>query len=245
MAENKMNLKGGVLIIGSLLWQDHLDSQNDQIRLSWRTEHLEMENKIPVNVPIRYGRKSQRSGVYTMTFSNSCPVQGSAFFVPFKTMINSFEFLNEKAVALSMAEGMRGNLIGGRQDVWSVVGMLFNPKIDKEIQNEILEQWEGVLINEFTFNPDLFKVGNESTCINKNGILNFAWPTTVTELDAARFNEFDFLLATATKPTDYPDNETLFNNVKDDIARCYFRSNNRAGITTFQDSDILTRLENE
>lgn len=42
--KNKMenlNLTGGVLIIGSLLWQDDLDlTKKDHIRKTWRDNHL-------------------------------------------------------------------------------------------------------------------------------------------------------------------------------------------------------------
>lgn len=53
-------LKGGVLIIGSLLWQDSsTDVPGDNLRKRWRTEHLDMNHKVAVKVPIRYGRYSR------------------------------------------------------------------------------------------------------------------------------------------------------------------------------------------
>ena len=45
----------GILVIGSLIWDDKPHREN------WRTSHLNMDNKIFVKVPIRYGRKSGSS----------------------------------------------------------------------------------------------------------------------------------------------------------------------------------------
>lgn len=36
MTKKEIDLKGGVLIIGSLLWQDYLDKPGDDIRKNWR-----------------------------------------------------------------------------------------------------------------------------------------------------------------------------------------------------------------
>src|SRR5258705_2850708 len=83
--EKKFNLKGGVLIIGSLLWQDHLNKLGDDIRKTWRAEHLLMDNKIMVSVPIRYGRFSDKNKIYTMVFSKKLTKKesGTGWFVPF------------------------------------------------------------------------------------------------------------------------------------------------------------------
>ena len=48
-------MKGAVLIIGSLLW----DNSNN--RDFWRNVNLNINNKIPVFAPIRYGRKSEKT----------------------------------------------------------------------------------------------------------------------------------------------------------------------------------------
>jgi len=68
-----MKLKGGVIIVGSLIWEDHLKAEDrDNIRRNWRRVNL-IDNSSPSKVPIRYGRKSQsRDDTYTMIFSKSC-----------------------------------------------------------------------------------------------------------------------------------------------------------------------------
>jgi hypothetical protein len=56
----------GILIIGSLLW--------DERRKAWRDERLEQDSADTVVAPIRYGRLSgqQRGHTYTMVFSRGC-----------------------------------------------------------------------------------------------------------------------------------------------------------------------------
>ena len=99
------NLKGGVIIIGSLLWQDYLNQKDDNVRLTWRNSYLDIENKIPVRVPIRYGRKSN-SGIMTMVFSNRMAKRnGFGYVVPFNKPINNSDELLTKCRALSRAEG--------------------------------------------------------------------------------------------------------------------------------------------
>jgi hypothetical protein len=64
-------LDTGILIIGSLLW--------DEDRQQWRDERLDLSRSELVSAPIRYGRKSgrRRGRTYTMVFSKSAPA-GSA-----------------------------------------------------------------------------------------------------------------------------------------------------------------------
>lgn len=82
-------LKSGVIIIGSLLWQDYLEREGDNIRLNWRNSNLDMENKIPVKVPIRYGRISEKSGIPTMIYSNRMKNKpGFGYVVPFHKIIS-------------------------------------------------------------------------------------------------------------------------------------------------------------
>jgi hypothetical protein len=124
--QQPFKLKGGVLIIGSLLWQDHLSKLGDDIRKSWRADHLLTESKIMVKVPIRYGRLSDKDNIFTMTFSKSVSNSncGTGYFIPFSKsiIISEIELINE-ALALSVAEGMRGRFVG-HPDNWGALGTL-------------------------------------------------------------------------------------------------------------------------
>jgi hypothetical protein len=59
MAKFDRPLRGGVLIQGSLLWQDEAtDRPWEPVRRAWREQHLDLNFCIPVRAPIRYGRYS-------------------------------------------------------------------------------------------------------------------------------------------------------------------------------------------
>ena len=86
-----MKLKGGVIIIGSLIWEDHL-KKADNIRKNWRKQNL-LDKPVLAKVPIRYGRESQtRKHTYTMVFSKSCEnTLGQGLILSFNEDIVTFE----------------------------------------------------------------------------------------------------------------------------------------------------------
>lgn len=251
------NLIGGVIMLGSLLWQDHLhNTKNDNIRKQWREKAL-ANDRIIAKLPIRYGRYSN-GGIYTMVFSNNCQRYkrlGTGYISLFKSNpINDFNKLLSEAKAMSIAEGMNGNFWGvsGNGDIWGKMGILFNDlKIDKKIKRIILNGWEKqFLINNGTLNSYDFKfIKNERTCITNKGKLNIKWIEPVDKRDSRSVSEFDFLIATATKPKHetntimrYPNIQEIVTSVKKDNKRYYFIQNMKSGITTFQDNEILNRL---
>lgn len=148
MTENLLYLKGGVLIIGSLLWQDYLNKQGDDIRKTWRSEHLLTDNKNMVKAPIRYGRYSDNSKVFTMTFSKTVTKNKfeTAYFVPLsKPFITTIEELFKEATALSNAEGMNGNFANS----WASLGILFNEnRIDKKLKAKLTAFWKQKIKNK-------------------------------------------------------------------------------------------------
>ena len=76
----------GILVIGPLYWDN-----ND--RKAWRTVHLNMNEKIQVKVPIKYGRKSKTRGdTYTMILNNSVKM-GKAVVIPCINPIENVEDL--------------------------------------------------------------------------------------------------------------------------------------------------------
>ena len=247
-----LNLKGGVLIIGSLFWQDHLDIKKaDNIRELWRNRHLLLDHRIMVSLPIRYGRLS-KSNIYTMVFSNSCSKskRGTGYFIPFKqTPINNYYNLQNETKELSIAEGMKGKFSSkenGTDEIWCVLGLLMNPKtLSKTQEKDLSDIWSNLLKNQGTIEPDEFKLGREKGCINRSCELNISWPTPIDIRDYTTINSYDFIIATVPKPTKYPDINELVENVKADTTRFYFIENYKSGITTFQDVQVLNRLSNK
>lgn len=244
-----INLKGGVLIIGSLLWQDHLENKNgDNIRKLWRDRHLLFDHKIMVKVPIRYGRLSN-SDIYTTVFSNSCAKtkNGTGYFIPFKqTPILTYNDLVNEAKEVSIAEGMKGKFLSkekGTKKVWCVLGILTNPKTVNKVQEKaLLDKWSKTINSQGTFDPNDFKQMREKSCLDKYGKLNISWPTPLDNRNSEILNNYDFIIATGTKPTKYPKINKLTENVKSDKTRYYFIENYNSGITTFQDIEVINKL---
>src|SRR5689334_18915263 len=128
-----MKLRGGVIIVGSLSWEDHLRSnKQDFVRKKWTSQNLlDKPNITPA--PIRYGRKSStRKNNYTMIYSKSCettPGQGLIF--EFNNVINSFDDLETQAIALAIAEGIYTPVNKRITSTWGSVGMLLNPSLEE------------------------------------------------------------------------------------------------------------------
>ncbi len=236
------NIKGGVIIIGSLLWQDYLYKDDDTVRLDWRNSHLDIENKIPVKVPIRYGRKSN-GGIITMVFSNQMARRkGIGYVVPFKNAINSLNELLCECIALSKAEGMQGDFVTN----WGVLAYLLNDSIiEAETKKEIVKlfrqqknEYQKKVKEEKKFKISQYKVNAERSCVTKSLKLDINWVTPVTDSDKSKLDELHFLLATPTKPTDETSCEAIAETVKADTKRKYFDNNRANGIITYDDSEI-------
>lgn len=232
------NLQSGVIIIGSLLWQDHLNNIGDNIRLKWRDSKLDLKNKIPVKIPIRYGRIS-KSGIPTMVYSNRMRNKvGFGYVVPFKSKINNLDELTEESVALSVAEGMKGNFV----QTWGVLSYLLNEeKVDNNLKKEVIHFFKKQRNMEFDI--DEYKVSREKSCLTKDLKLNINWLQPIDNADKERLNNFDFLLATATKPTNrLLTYDELAKGIQQDTERKYFINNLRNGIITQEDFEISKRL---
>ena len=231
----ELNLKGGVLIIGSLYWQDHLNVEGDDIRKNWRNSRLNINTAIDVSVPIRYGRFS-KDEAYTMVFDSSLKKDnyGASKFCSFKNDINNWTDLLKEAILLSVAEGMMGDFIAGEL-AWSICGILFNEKTDEKIKVEVLTYWENQLklnskgATRFVYDPNMYSM-------DTTGHFTFNWPE--------ELNDYDFLIATATRPKKRKEiAELTVGEIATHVPnRHYFLPNRKHGIVTYQDSEILKRL---
>jgi hypothetical protein len=228
------NLTGGVLIIGSLLWQDYLYDKGDDIRLNWRNAHLDFNNKIPVKVPIRYGRIPE-SEIATMVFSNRMKNRkGFGFVVPFKKKINNQDELLWEALALSAAEGMKGNFVC----TWGVLAYLLNTgTIPDNLKKEIISLFRKR--KNIQFNIEDYKVTGERSCLTRSLKLDIDWIEAVIPEDKEKLNNFHFLLATATMPKKpISTKEEIAETIKTDNKRRYFINNLTSGIITSEDFEI-------
>jgi hypothetical protein len=231
-------LSVGILIIGSLYWED------DDIRQAWRRDRLRMEGAVDVRAPIRYGRISEGRGyTYTMVFSRSC-APGQAKAVPCQDEIRTSADLVKEGEHLWAAERKsqhKGRISAG----WGCVTLLPNPH--REIPAEVLNSWAACVARAKPYG-NIWQAPDEGVLVNERGILQIAWPT------AGAGNiplDLDLLLATATQPdlTRYPPFYPTPAMIAerwirdgDDNAR-YFRNNVQCGIRTFEDEVIRLALE--
>jgi hypothetical protein len=231
-------MKGAVLIIGSLLWETNenaVKNEQGKLREKWR-ETLDIGKKIPLKVPIRYGRKStSRKCTYTMIFSNSQKVLGTAFIVPYLKEITSFEELKQQAIQLAEAEGISTRRNPNRliAKSWGAVGIVFNNN-SKNITNEIKDLWH----NEFKeFDNTGYGLDGEEVSIKENGELNF-------QIEIP--DSIDYVFATPVKPnvSKYPTVERIAEAIIESNPRydTYLKENYNNGIRTEGDEEIINLL---
>jgi hypothetical protein len=230
-----MALNLGILIIGSLLW--------DEERRTWREARLDVNNSATVTAPIRYGRLSgkRRGHTYTMVFSRLSPA-GHARAVRCARRVASAEDLLVEAEYLWKAEELdaHANRIGAN---WGCVALLCNP--ERKIPNNLAEQWAHRVAREPGYG-NVSQAPEEGRLISVEGLLQIDWPHVVGGGEGV---DFDLLLGTANDPTlrgtppSYPSVETMahaWNCSGEHVS--YFWNNFDNGITTFQDNEIRARL---
>ena len=229
-------MKIGVLIIGSLYWDE------SQHRTDWRSKRLDCICWQRVRVPIRYGRRSSgRGDSYTMVFSPGLREEqfGTAITIPFKS-----DNLLEEAERLWAAEdrvgrGLNAGILAG----WGCVALLEHPKAP--LPPDVRERWTTRVELERRY-LKLVDVHYEAAAVDECGFLNIRWPRS----ENGSLLEMDALLATATCPTlnecdDYPSPAEIaeaWNTVRGRKEIKYFWRNRAHRITTFQDADIKAKL---
>src|SRR5262245_9552965 len=180
-----MSLRLGILIIGSLYWEDD--------RREWRDTRLRMQEAIDVRAPIRYGKISKRRGdTYTMVFSRGCAA-GQAKAVPCQNEVRTAEDLVLEAEHLWAAE-RRAARNGRISADWGSVTLLPNPQ--RVIPPDILNCWTARVHCAEVYG-NIRQAPGEGALIDERGILQITWPTLLA------YNSpviLDLLMATATQP---------------------------------------------
>ena len=234
-----INLKGGVIIIGSLLWDD------SNGRKLWRKQNLKpISEARSVLLPIRYGRESSsRSDTYTMIFSTAVSSDtGTGKIIPFISPVSSFEDLEIQATALALAEGIYGEHNKRLSSNWGSIGILINPKLEeneKAVHSYISGKWADIYLGYAkTLNPKSYKAHEaEVETITNLGFLNIKWTD--------QMNEFDLLLATPVvpKPTRILAPVEIADRMIQRNYFEYFEKNHENGISTGDDQEIMDRLK--
>jgi hypothetical protein len=232
-----VQLDAGILIIGSLLWDD------DKIRQQWRDERLDLDQSELVSAPIRYGRRSgeRRGHTYTMVFSRSASA-GHARVVRCSHPITSADDLITEALRLWEAEELAKDTGRIANKRWGCVALLCNPK--RKIPEDLLRAWAQRVGDEQGYGH-VSQLAAEGSLISKDGILQIDWPCCIA---GGAPVDLDLLLVTANDPTlagmppSYPSVETIVRAWNDAAPHAeYFWKNTDHGITTFQDDESARR----
>ena len=218
-------MRVAVLVIGSLLW-------DNRHRERWRCTRLNLDERIPVRAPIRYGRRSRtRGNTFTVVFRSDA-VLGQAVLLPCFSSVVNVEDLIQEASALWKAE--RSSAQEGEVGAsWGCVGMLFHRE-DADIN--LVKKWR----QYFQKNSD-----RPIAPVDSDGILHIPWPT---KLDNSPLTEVDIILSTATQaekvlPT-VEDIADAWINQGSGYER-YFFENVRHRIRTAEDLEIWRRIEEQ
>ncbi len=241
-------MKGGVLIIGSLFWDNHQNTYLN-VRENWRINHLQFNNRIHVKVPIRYGRTSGEGEkkVYTMVFSHSLAEGndwGTAFAVPFKLHIQNFQTLYQQVQYLSEAEGAKDMRVVKRdkeKTIWCIIGILFNPRFDAVQKKAILDAFRQKLDDEQMGDEyRRFCIAPERSILSAQGEILIPWLTATHPKSQPMVDHLDFIIATCPKQNidAYPAPALIKAAALKD-SRKYFYNNVACGITTFQDREVV------
>ncbi len=230
-----MELNVGILMIGSLYWDEGR-------RKDWRAARLSAESEYTITAPIRYGRKS-RGGTYTTVFSSSAPL-GTAKVLRCKNPIGSAEELIAEAEYLWMAERLSDRANHKISAAWGCVALLVNPA--SQIPKSVISGWDRHVRQAQDYGRVPQGPGEEPL-VTDAGIMQLPWPLL---LDQNIPVPVDLLLTSITHPTlegdahSYATPEAIAAgwgaDASDEVR--YFRNNRAHGIRTFEDDAILEEL---
>lgn len=264
MSKNAITIKGGVLFLGSLFWEDeHNAIQTKQsskdlgkARRERRKDFLVInKNSVQqVPLPIGYGRESgSRDNTFTMVLTRHYwNNQGKGLIAPYIDRINFSNLNSFKAQVKSLAfcEGIytnkNKNFVANWNTGASAVAIYINPESSDEKQNKIKENWNRIIkdnngnyINGYNKPISDFTWGNEASLLNADYTLSS---------DLIIKTNLDFLFLTYMQPNyknpqnqeDYPTAKIIGEAMK--TYSTYFFQNNISKLITADDDEIFKNI---
>ena len=249
MQKIEKSIKGGVIIIGSLRWENEQNaiqektSKNVAIkRAHWRDTNLDLENEERHKLPIKYGRcSSTRRCTYTMVFSNlALEKESHGLVIPYKKEIDFNNYVNfeQQALLLADVEGIsKGN--NKLLKEWGCIGLYVNPKSNHI--NKIKSNWEILKLIDNNYNKESKQYRIEDDLLlEKDYTLSS---------DCLIETGLDFLFFTYIKPQHrnseinvFPTSQEIADEINRSGYKTYFEENRKCGIITFEDEEIKRYL---
>ena len=249
-------IKGGVIIIGSLRWEDEINAiqEEDQKKLGkerrmWRERVLDLGNIKAIALPIRYGRSSKsRKCTYTMVFSSTAHThKATGLIVPYNKNIDfrNYNHFKNQALDFAKVEGIKK-----KEDKlikkWGCIGIYINTS---SIHCDLIKQYWLDLKN---IDEDYLKINSSSYCFSElEGEYSLLNDDFTLSSEVRIETNLDFLFFNYIKPEHrdqkkerYPTPEEIANEIICSGYKTYFEKNNDYGITTANDTLIRNLINN-
>lgn len=253
MEEVENTIKGGVIIIGSLFWENEKNSINDEEskalaekREKWRNTYLDLDldKKENHRLPIRYGRcSSSRKCTYTMVFSSlALNTQSFGLAIPYKSEIDFSNYLHfeRQAKILANVEGISKNNGNRLRKSWGCIGIYIKPNSSHSpiINNhwDNLRMTDSEYTNKFAKNYMFGNLNGDYSLLDDNYRLK-PEVSINTDID---FLFFTYIRAEHRNKTieNYPTPQEIAEEINRSGYKTYFEKNKSSDITTFEDNDI-------
>lgn len=261
--ENK--IKGGVIIIGSLFWEnkDNAIQEKESIdlaekRKNWRETYLDLndEREKQHQLPIRYGRcSSSRKCTYTMVFSSlALPEKSFGLVIPYKEEIDFWEYSNfeKQARLLADIEGISKGKTPHLKKLWACIGIYINPNSNDATKTKVNDYWAKLKSTDKNY---LEQSVNDYKFENLKGDYSLLDINYCLKPEVKIDTDIDFLFYTYIKAENrkldderktiqnYPSPEEIANEILRSGYKTYFEENIARRITTFEDEKIKAFLK--
>lgn len=250
--EQEKKIKGGVIIMGSLFWEDENNAIQEKAdickgknRREWRNSYLDLKLTEKTKIPILYGRcSSSRKCTYTMVFSNlALDKESYGLVIPYKSEIDFSNYLNFKRQAQILADIEGISKDGNRlRKSWGCIGLYINPK--STFSSIIAKNWQTLRLTDSEYQKKAtqyrLKEGYDASLLTDDYLLS---------KECSINTDIDFLYFTYIKPEHRNKKEQRFptpQEIAEEMLRSgyqtYFCQNRASGIITAEDNEIISYL---
>jgi len=256
MNEEDNKIRGGVINIGSLFWEDKDKAIQDEesIKLAekrkkWRETYLNLDDKREKRhqLPIRYGRcSSSRKCTYTMVFSSlALNKESFGLVIPYKEEIDFSNYINFERQAQKLAE-VEGISKGDNRlrKHWGCIGIYINSHSTKVKIDILNSHWESLRLTDGEYAKlDPAKIRFYE--LEKEGDFSLLDESYRLKSEVEINTDIDFLFFLYMKAEHrnktiktYPTPQEIAEEINRSGYKTYFEENKNSGITTFEDKDI-------